>query len=433
MAAVQASSLLLPLNSQRRIIVGASTNAPRVKIRPLSFPKFPSTRDLSDELFKRSQYKIPTTTVHNLDNRSLVSGINGSPLDPVLISKLCAVLEAVADRIEMHENVGVQRDNWNHLMLTSINGMTLTASTMAALAAAAAGGDSSSLALKIASVSLYLGATFLLMIVNKIQPSQLGEEQRNAARLFKQLHRQIESRLKLGVVSLDDVSEAMENVLALDKAYPLPLLGSMLEKFPSVVEPATWWPLRKHERGNETKIGNVNRKTGNGWNRKLEEEMRGIVGTLRRKDMDEYLRLSKKALKLNKMLAISGPLLTTLAALGSGFVGTSQGGSWAAMVAIVAGVLSTLVNTIEHGGQVGMVFEMYRNNAGYFKLMEEILEANINEEDVSRRENGDVLELKVALQLGRSLSELKQLATSSSSSTNGDDRSHAEEFASKIF
>lgn len=433
MAAVQASSLLLPLNSQRRIIVGASTNAPRVKIRPLSFPKFPSTRDLSDELFKRSQYKIPTTTVHNLDNRSSVSGINGSPLDPVLISKLCAVLEAVADRIEMHENVGVQRDNWNHLMLTSINGMTLTASTMAALAAAAAGGDSSSLALKIASVSLYLGATFLLMIVNKIQPSQLGEEQRNAARLFKQLHRQIESRLKLGVVSLDDVSEAMENVLALDKAYPLPLLGSMLEKFPSVVEPATWWPLRKHERGNETKIGNVNRKTGNGWNRKLEEEMRGIVGTLRRKDMDEYLRLSKKALKLNKMLAISGPLLTTLAALGSGFVGTSQGGSWAAMVAIVAGVLSTLVNTIEHGGQVGMVFEMYRNNAGYFKLMEEILEANINEEDVSRRENGDVLELKVALQLGRSLSELKQLATSSSSSTNGDDRSHAEEFASKIF
>ena len=71
---------------------------------------------------------------------------------------------------------------------------------------------------------------------------------------------------------------------------------------------------------------------------------------------------------------------------------------------------------------------MYRNNAGFFRLMEETIESNLNERDVGRRENGELFEMKVALQLGRSLSGLKNLAASSSKKGEA-----IEEFASKLF
>lgn len=90
--------------------------------------------------------------------------------------------------------------------------------------------------------------------------------------------------------------------------------------------------------------------------------------------------------------------------------------------------MGSVVNTIQHGGQVGMVFEMYRNNAGFFKMMQESIESNLNERDVDSRENGEVFEMKVALQLGRSLSELRDVAASSSRLGND-----IQEFGSKLF
>jgi len=75
------------------------------------------------------------------------------------------------------------------------------------------------------------------------------------------------------------------------------------------------------------------------------------------------------------------------------------------------------------------VFEMYRSNAGFFKMMQESIESNLEETDVGRRENGQVFEMKVALQLGRSLSELRDVAAASSSK-NGKD---IKEFGSKLF
>ncbi|KAG5012736.1 hypothetical protein JHK86_024997 [Glycine max] len=84
-------------------------------------------------------------------------------------------------------------------------------------------------------------ATGMLLSTNKIQPSQLAEEQRNAARLFKQLQTQIQTEIAIGNPSEGDVRDAIEKVLALDKAYPLPLLGgAMLEKFPTKFEAARW-------------------------------------------------------------------------------------------------------------------------------------------------------------------------------------------------
>ncbi|CDP04421.1 unnamed protein product [Coffea canephora] len=341
--------------------------------------------------------------------------------DSLVLAKLYAILEAVADRVEMHKNIGEQRKNWNSLLLSSINTITLAAATMSGVAATTAVGSAPVAALKMSSTLMFLAATGMLLIMNKIQPSQLVEEQRSATRLFQQLHNEVQTVVSIGHPTDKDVKEAMENVLALYKAYPLPLLGVMLEKFPSKVEPAVWWPQQANDSSHKTG------SKSNGWSSKLEKEMRSIVEVLRIKDEAEYLRLGGKALKFNKLLAISGPFLTGIAAIGSAFVGSSSHiGFLAAMLGVVGGALASIVNTFEHGGQIGMVFEMYRSNAGFFKLMEESIESNMME----RRENGELFEMKVALQLGRSLSELRDLASASSSSNEVED---VNEFGSKLF
>jgi hypothetical protein len=69
----------------------------------------------------------------------------------------------------MHKNVGEQRDNWNKLLLDSINMIILTAATMAGVSAGAP-----LLALKLSSTLLFSAATGMLLIMNKIQPSQLA-------------------------------------------------------------------------------------------------------------------------------------------------------------------------------------------------------------------------------------------------------------------
>nr|CAN77888.1 hypothetical protein VITISV_003777 [Vitis vinifera] len=198
----------------------------------------------------------------------------------------------------------------------------------------------------------------------------------------------------------------MERVLALDKAYPLPLLGTMLEKFPKTVEPAVWWP--REQRSPHEKVGGGMER--NGWSEKLEEEMREVVGVLKRKDAAEYVRLSKLVLK----------------PLDRRWWDPPWNGSWSVVLGVVFGALATVVNTLEHGGQVGMVFEMYRSTAGYFQLMEETIESTLKEKEVGERENGELFEVKVALQLGRSLHGLQNLATTPSPSS-------ATEFASKLF
>ncbi|KAK6154639.1 hypothetical protein DH2020_008887 [Rehmannia glutinosa] len=352
MATLKASSLLLnssisSSNSRQRGIIRATINIPKRVISSISLP----TKVLTvDEKF--SPKNVNTITKINE---------NSSGPDPLVMAKLYAILEAVADRVEMHRNIGDQRTNWNTLLLTSINAITLAAATMAGIASISGVGAPAD-AMKVSSTAMYVAATGMLSIVNKIQPSQLAEEQRNAVRLFKQLQNQIQIILSIGNPTAVDVKEMMEKVLALDRAYPLPLLGAMLEKFPADVEPAV------------------------------------------------------------------GPVLTGLAAVGSAFVGSPSHGDWAVVLGVAGGALASVVNALEHGGQVGMVFEMYRCNAGFFNLMEESIESNLREEELERRENGEVFEMKVGLQLGRSLSQLRDLAEASS--FEGED---IEEFASKLF
>ncbi|EXB77059.1 hypothetical protein L484_014187 [Morus notabilis] len=415
------------IHDSRRSNIRATINIPKT---PVALPKLPSKSfaDNLENITSRAEQIIDRSYTRRTISPNLSN-------EKAIIEKMYAIMEAVADRVEMHNNIGAQRDNWNTLLLTSVNSITLTAATMTGISAAAtAVSGSSAEALKLGATILYLAATGLLAVMNKIQPSQLAEEQRNASRLFKQLLREIETKLSLGNVTSSDVNEAMERVLALDKAYPLPLLGAMLEKFPKKVEPAVWWPRKVHQK---RVVKKTMTSSTNGWSEKLEEEMREICGVIERKDLEDYLRLSKKALNLNKVLAISGPVLTGLAALGTAF---SHHGTVPLVAGVVGGALASVVNSFEHGGQVGMVFEMYRSNAGFFRLVEETIESNLNERDFERRENGEVFETKVALQLGRSLSELRNLADNSRNSRsrrfNGvdhHDREIEEEFASKLF
>ncbi|XP_004295279.1 PREDICTED: probable F-box protein At4g22030-like [Fragaria vesca subsp. vesca] len=427
MATFQAITIfpLMESSNQKRItkgiVISATNDAANGMVSPLtSLPKLP-TRSLAEALdVKAGSYKIPSSStvqkgsdsnpaIYNTISASHSSSVKLS--NPVVMSEIYAIMEAVADRVEMHKNIGAQRDNWNQLLLSSINVITLTAATIAGIAASctASSGVVAFTALKVSSTLLYVAATGMLVVMNMIQPSQLAEEQRIAARLFKQLHNQIQTTVSLQYPITMDVNEAIEKVLALDRAYPLPLLGEMLDKFPKTVKPAIWWPQQKQLSRRGVPTQGVE-GTSNGWSAKLEEEMSEIVGVLKSKDVPEYLRLTEIALKINRTLAISGPLLTGLAALGSACLGSSPFGVWSGMVGVIGGALASVVNTMDHGGQVEMVVEMYRSNAGFFRLMQETIEANLREKEVGRRENGQVLEMKVALQLGRSLSELKHLS-----------------------
>ncbi|XP_030442658.1 probable F-box protein At4g22030 [Syzygium oleosum] len=430
MAALQASSLLIPSSSSSarssKRTVSASIHVPRIPKLRLSHPSSAMTQKLVDEFSNRSGYTITEPLQMDVVEKVRLSEPRRSPSQSPTGSvetstKLYAILEAVEDRVEMHDNIGKQRDNWNKLLLNSVNMMTLTATTAAAISAAMPAPS-----LRACSTLLFTAATGMSLVMSKIQPSQLAEEQRNASRLFKQLQSEIKSMLALQSPTESDVKEMMEKVLALDRAYPLALLGKMIEKFPVKFEPAVWWPRvsnnRRQSRGRKTFMNTEQ----NGWSEELEVEMRAIIQVLKSKDKKDYLRLGNLVLKLNKMLAVLGPLLAGIAAASSVF-----GGSTAMMVAASAGAMAAIVNGFEHGGQVGMVVEMYRNCTGFFALMEETIEATLEERDYDRRENGEMFEMKVAMKLGRSLSQLRDLARKSMTSCL--EGIEVEEFGSKLF
>ncbi|CAD6251363.1 unnamed protein product [Miscanthus lutarioriparius] len=272
--------------------------------------------------------------------------------------------------------------------------------------------------------------------VNRIQQSQLAEEQRNATRLWRQLGRDVRAALDYhgtATAEADDVQEAMDRVLALDAAYPLPLFPGMLDKFPSTVEPTRWWPRRKPP-AQSAKTINVGARrcatAGNGWTRELEDEMRGVARVLRAKDEQEQVSNAELALRLNRGLAVAGPALAGTTALATAFIGSSSC-SWASGAAALCGALAAAANTVDHGWQVGMLmFDMFRNVAGFYRKVQEDIEACLAEADVEHRENGEVFQTKVALLLGRSTADLRQFRDMASPSFKDED---INDFAGKLF
>ncbi|KAM1384892.1 hypothetical protein PS2_036767 [Malus domestica] len=184
MATFQASRIFCLMDSHNQIrfpkgvvIKATANNTPKFHVSQTSPPPKLPTRSLIQNL-ENDCFNFPINT----------NNTSHSSDDPTVIPELYAIMDTIADRVEMHKNIGAQRDNWNHLLLISINAITLTAATMAGLAAAARAISTAKapfMALKLSSTLLYVSAAAMLAVTNKIQPSQLAEEQRNAARLFK--------------------------------------------------------------------------------------------------------------------------------------------------------------------------------------------------------------------------------------------------------
>ncbi|KAI6704542.1 hypothetical protein NL676_007504 [Syzygium grande] len=428
MAALQASSFLAssPSSSSSscssKRMITALIQVSKLSKLQLADPSTAIMKKLVEELSTRNGYAFAEPLQMDVAWKDRVLELRLSPTPSIeTIIKLYAILDAVEDRVEMHDNISEQRDNWNKLPLNSVNMMTLTATTMVAMAAAAP-----SPSLRACSALLFMAATGMLLMMNKIQPSQLAEEQRNASRLLKQLRSEIKSLLELQSLTESDVKEMMEQVLALYRAYPLPLLGAMLEKFPAKFEPATWWPrVSNNHRQSQVRKTAANTER-NGWSEDLEVEMRAIVQVLKSRDKQDYLRLGNLALKLNKMSVVSAPFLTSIAAASSAF-----GGSTAMIVAAIAGAMTAIVHSFEHEGQIGMVMEMYRNCAGFFELMGETIEALLKERNYNKRENGEMFKMKVSMKLGQNLSQLRDLARKSMASFI--EGTEADEFGSKLF
>ncbi|CAA6666094.1 unnamed protein product [Spirodela intermedia] len=180
----------------------------------------------------------------------------------------------------MHDIIGVQRDNWNLLLLNSINAMTLTASISAGLSSIPLDGASPHhAAFRISSALLYSAATVMLLAVNKIQPSQLAEEQRNATRLFRQLVKKIQTTLAL--------------------------------RTPTPADPTVWWPklgrARSQSQSRHKNTMAESSQSNNGWNEGLEGVMAGVLKMLKKTDTAEYLRLGALALSINKVWLSPGP------------------------------------------------------------------------------------------------------------------------------
>uniref|UniRef100_A0A8R7VA19 F-box protein n=1 Tax=Triticum urartu TaxID=4572 RepID=A0A8R7VA19_TRIUA len=159
--------------------------------------------------------------------------------------------------------------------------------------------------------------------------------------------------------------------------------------------------------------------------------MRGIARVLKAKDEQEYLSFGKAVLTLNRGLAVAGPALAGTAVIAAAFIGSGDTGtSWASGAAVLCGALAAAVNTVEHGGQVGMVFELCRNVTGLYRKIQDDIEDNLEEANLRRRENGELFETKVALQLGRSPSDLRQFKGMASPSFRDED---IRNFAGELF
>ncbi|RYR67673.1 hypothetical protein Ahy_A03g014060 [Arachis hypogaea] len=71
------------------------------------------------------------------------------------------------------------------------------------------------------------------------------------------------------------------------------------------------------------------------------------------------------------------------------------------MVPLMAGSLDAAINTFKHEGQV--------------RMLETSIESTLEESDLEKREIRELLEMKVAMKLGRSVSQLRELASKSAS------------------
>ncbi len=317
--------------------------------------------------------------------------------DSRVVAQLRNIAFAAKDRSEMHAIIGVQRDNWNKLCHMTVNMTTIAAAMLAAMNNGVAGSTSASFSMSMAAFLLNGGAAGFMFLASKFQPSQLAEEQRTASRFFKMLARDIETtllidpRLRKAVhLYMDDVMDRLE---ALDVAFPLPLTPNGLVKFPKEVVPSV---LGSTADLSETEILANNT---NGWSNAMVQDLKHTAEKLKESDIEIYLGWARKKEHDNKSLAMLAPVLAGSAALLS-LLGCCQPGIHLAALASACSIAAVFGSSFSNGGQIGMIFELYRNCAGYYEQMVQDIQSTIRV-PVCQREDGELYHQKIALKLGR--------------------------------
>ncbi len=313
--------------------------------------------------------------------------------DPRLLAQLRNIALAAQDRSKMHAIIGVQRDNWNKLCHMTVNMTTIAAAMLAAMNS---GVGSTSLSMSVAAFLLNGGAAGFMYLASKYQPSQLAEEQRTASRFHKLLARDIETTLLIDPRLRKDAHLYMEEVMgrlqALDVGFPLPLNPNGLEKFPKVVTPSVLGP------GADLAETEIPANNTNGWTDAITKDLQRTADKLPTSDIAKYVRAARNKEIPNKRLAISAPVFAVVAAL------LSLLGCWPGIhlagVAAACSIIAVLVSSFSNGGQIGMIFELYRNCAGYYAEMEQDIQSTMRI-PVCQREDGELYHQKIALQLGR--------------------------------
>ncbi|CAK9237434.1 unnamed protein product [Sphagnum troendelagicum] len=317
--------------------------------------------------------------------------------DSRVVAQLRNIAFAAEDRSEMHAIIGVQRDNWNKLCHMTVNMTTIAAAMLAAMNNGVAGSTSASFGMSMAAFLLNGGAAGFMFLASKFQPSQLAEEQRTASRFFKMLARDIETtllidpRLRKAVhLYMHDVMDRLE---ALDVAFPLPLKPNGLVKFPKEVVPSV---LGSTADLSETEILANNT---NGWSNAMVQDLKHTAEKLKESDIEIYLGWARNKEHDNKRLAMLAPVLAGSAALLS-LLGCCQPGIHLAALASACSIAAVFGSSFSNGGQIGMIFELYRNCAGYYEQMVQDIQSTIRV-PVCQREDGELYHQKIALKLGR--------------------------------
>ncbi|CAK9279151.1 unnamed protein product [Sphagnum jensenii] len=317
--------------------------------------------------------------------------------DSRVVAQLRNIAFAAEDRSEMHAIIGVQRDNWNKLCHMTVNMTTIAAAMLAAMNNGVAGSTSASFGMSMAAFLLNGGAAGFMFLASKFQPSQLAEEQRTASRFFKMLARDIETtllidpRLRKAVhLYMNDVMDRLE---ALDVAFPLPLKPNGLVKFPKEVVPSV---LGSTADLSETEILANNT---NGWSNAMVQDLKHTAEKLKESDIKIYLGWARNKEHDNKRLAMLAPVLAGSAALLS-LLGCCQPGIHLAALASACSIAAVFGSSFSNGGQIGMIFELYRNCAGYYEQMVQDIQSTIRV-PVCQREDGELYHQKIALKLGR--------------------------------
>ncbi|KAI5066618.1 hypothetical protein GOP47_0019242 [Adiantum capillus-veneris] len=326
------------------------------------------------------------------------SGITSS----FLTAELQLLANAASDRAEMHSILAQQRDNWNKLFQRMLTSASMTACVLSGLD----GYAGHSMGLSLPALLLNAGTAAMMTVINQFQPSQLAEEQRTAARLFRKLASDVYYALHVSPhlrqrtsLFVDDCKRRLQ---ALDKAFPMPLTPGGLEKFPTkVVPPVLIEPkpiLGAHQDSHVVDCLDQY----NGWDTQLTQDLKHIAAMLHHSDIPKYTGWAQNLVKVNKCLAIAAPCfaasaaLLNAAAMCTTVLPTNILGMWAATFSVLATFLGSFSNDM----QLGMVFELYRNSAGYYADLKTTIEETLDT-PVEQRENGTLFRQRIAYQLGR--------------------------------